>query len=143
MTYEIRNYRSLSSGAYTASLWKDGKRVATIEDDGRGGEPNVYPTSRTAPMWAAREVLLNELTAWAKESLPEWYLTSHGTFPTALTANWELGIGYLTESAELNRIGKGKKVILRDGQVYTMAQHGRHKSTDRVWNGSDWITAAI
>lgn len=139
--FEIRNYKSLSSGAYTATLYKDGKRVATVEDDGRGGEPRIWPTAKDAT-WRDRDEVVRHLTAWAKSSLPEWYLTGHGTFPT-LTATWELGLGYLIECVEMNRLAKTKKVIVRGAQVYTMNPAAPHRPTDLVWSGSDWATVAI
>lgn len=141
MTYTIKNYRTLSSGAYTASLYKDGKRVATIEDDGHGGEPNVYPTSTTAPLWAAREAVLNELTAWAQSNVPEWYTTTFGTH-RAMIPNWELAVGYLIEQIEYNRLAKnGQRLVrLNDGSLRLAPMVGQITVPGAlVWRNGDWI----
>lgn len=140
MSYEIRNYRT-SGPAYTATLYKDGKRIATVEDTGRGGSPFIWGATPNANT-DLRLSIEADLESWAKTEVPEWYLTSHGTFPL-LSANWELALGYLVERVTLDRLAKKKKVIVRDTQVYTMAPAAAHRPTDLVWQGSDWVSVAI
>jgi hypothetical protein len=140
MTYTLKHYKALRSGAYTASLWLDDARVARVEDDGQGGQPRVSVTEKGAS-WAAHDALLNSLTSWAQGNVPEWYLTSHGAHQ-AVSPDWEVALGYLTECAELNRLTKGKRLMRRpDGTLWhaaatlTQAQDGA-----LLWHNGDWVT---
>jgi hypothetical protein len=141
-TYEIKNLNTLSSGAYTATLYRDNKRIATLEDDGRGGQVRMWATAKDAT-WRETEVLQVELTAWSKTNLPDWYLTSWGAYDR-LDPDWELAVGYLTEAAEINKATKGGRLkIVRksDGTEWAMNLAGLAALTGtglHVWTGITW-----
>ena len=140
MKYVLKHYKALRSGAYTATVWRDGKRWATVEDDGRGGEPRLWPTAKDAT-WKERDALIAELEDWARTAVPEWYLTSHGTHQR-LPANWEMAIGYLTECAELDRLGKTGRILRRaDGSLWRAPLSTTHGDAgDLIWHDGDWVT---
>jgi len=145
MDFTIKNFRSLSSGAYTATLYQDGKRVATVEDDGRGGQVRINPVK--AENWGSvRASLEAVLTNWAEVSLPEWYLTSYGTHPALNARSFELAIDYLIECAENDEIiKKGRTLFLRPDNKQVTAAGGA--TTDalargyKVWRHGDWRTS--
>lgn len=139
MKFVLKHYKALRSGAYTATLWRDGKRYATIEDDGQGGEPRLWPTAKDAT-WRERDAIAAELTDWAKDTLPEWYLTSHGEHQR-LNPNWELAIGYLCECAELDRLGKNGRILRRpDGSLWRApATTTTADSGVLIWHDGDWV----
>lgn len=140
MRYVLKHYKALRTGAYTATLWKDGKRYATIEDDGRGGQPNVWPTAKGGTT-TDRLAIEAELTEWSKDNVPDWYLTSHGEHER-LSPNWELALGYLTECAELNRLGKNGRIVRRaDGSLWRAAlTTTKAEPGARIWHDGDWVT---
>lgn len=51
--YEVRNFRSLpigsEGGAYTANIYRDGKKVLTVENDGNGGMDTFTDVSGEHP----------------------------------------------------------------------------------------------
>lgn len=124
MKYELKNIKSLntSSGvAWTASIYREDKRVGTAEDQGRGGSVDVFGLSVEQQ---------NELLGWtyfmAKGS-GLWmdndmyrtinYVTPiNADTPTAeiMEIGWdvELAIAYLLEVVELNKIAK-KNLLFR------------------------------
>lgn len=102
MMFTIKNLKTLSSGAYTASLYKDGTKVATVEDDGRGGPPRLHPTD-TAHYGQARTQLEAELTEYATTITDPTWATPAGE----LTGwAWETAVGYLIQQAENAAFGR-------------------------------------
>jgi hypothetical protein len=145
--FTIKNFKSLSSGAYTATLYRKGKRVGTIEDDGRGGQPRLEPNwDQAGPKkyWEQRNELTAELNEWAKTVIPVWYLTSHGTYEPAGTPDWEAAIGFLTDCAEYNKLSKkGWLIRTTDGEYFTTPTRSPEalayaKTKGMVWDGTDW-----
>jgi hypothetical protein len=132
--YTIKSLKTLASGAYTATLYRDNKRIATLEDDGRGGQVRMWSTAKDAT-WRETEALQDELTAWSKDNLPDWYLTSWGAYPR-LEPDWELAVGFLTEAAEINKSArKGRIVRKADGTEWVNATP---KPGEHIWTGSNW-----
>jgi hypothetical protein len=147
MTFTIKNVRDTAGGAYSFSLYEDGERVAVITNDGRGGPDNIEPVLTEGKVWRDEVARLEAtLTAWAEAVVPEWYLTDHGNYPR-LTPSWELALGYLSESAEYDRMartaGPGRYLLrLPDGRMgYGLPNHPSNRAALR-WEAGDWIPAA-
>jgi len=151
-TFTIKNYKSLSSGAFTATLYRDNKRIALIEDDGHGGAPRLHllaesgklPETRedVRALWERQAEVVAEMDEWAKVTVPDWYLSNWGEWDDPLTANWELGIGYLTEVLEFVKLAK-KGTLLRnpEGQFLTTRTVGAPPPTNFkgwVWVDGTW-----
>lgn len=141
MTFTIKALRTTATGAYSASLYEDGKRVAIVSDEGRGGAPRVEPVK--AENWGKERTRLEgALSAWS-HTLPWWYLTSFGTHPALDLGegNYELSIGFLVECAEYNQLAKGKRLVRKaEGGLFrapitvTVAA-----GSELLWNGENWV----
>jgi len=144
MTFTVKNVKTLISGAYTASLYENGKRIAVIEDDGRGGQPYIRPTSTTA-YYMEQPRIVEALSMWGCVNLPAWYLTSHGQHEALGSSNWELAIGYLIEVAQNNKMAKPGRVLFRmpDGREATgPEQHPQVTAKGNLlWRDGDWVAA--
>lgn len=142
-TLTLKSYKSLSSGAFTATIYKDGKRWALVEDDGRGGQPRVEPAQYnpdSGPRWRDLvDAIEADLHNWALVNLPDWYLTNFGEIE-ALSPSWELGIGYLTEVAEFSRSAKKGFVVRKDdGNFYVFSSYESAIREGLVWDGTTWL----
>lgn len=106
LRYQIKALHALKSGAYTASLYCDGKKVADVEDDGRGGSPRVYWLDGKA---YANGSAYDEFVTWFADVVPEWHWS--WTFIAGGQVE-ELGIAFLIDVAEWNRLAKKGNVLV-------------------------------
>jgi hypothetical protein len=104
LRYQIKALRTLKSGAYTASLYCDGKKVADVEDEGRGGSPRVYYADGKAYGEG-----YEALTTWFEATCPEWHW-SHEFIAGGQIE--ELAIAFLIDVAEWNRLAKKGNVLV-------------------------------
>ena len=146
--YTLKNLKMLQSGAYEASLYRDGKRIARVSDDGNGGQPRLWPLKEGVHLWKFHEEVAAGLTAWAATAVPEWYLTNFGQLPLLDgEADWELALGYLVALAEYERLSrKGQRTLLMSGgSLYTTtataAQVRAEGKADFLWSDGDWVAA--
>lgn len=144
--FTIKNIRMTAGGAFSCSLYENGKRVAVITNDGRGGPDSIEPILTGGKIWRTEVARLEAaLTEWAKSLLPEWYLTSHGTHER-LEPHWELAVGYLSERAEYESLARKAGpgfVLLRlpDGALrYSLPNHPSTKGS-LIWADGDWVAA--
>lgn len=150
MTFTIKNLRDTATGAYSASLYEDGKRVAIISDEGRGGAPRVEPIK--AENWGRERTRIEQaLSAWS-HTLPWWYLTSHGQHPALNLGdgNYELAIGYLVEVFDAEKVAAraaktGKcLVLLADGGQGITRESDIPRIPQKVvsiWRDGNWVAA--
>lgn len=148
--YALKNLKMLQSGAYEASLYCDGKRVARVDYDGSGGQPRLWPlkSGSGVHLWDFHDGVAAGLTAWAATAVPEWYLTNFGQLPLIDSeADWELALGYLVALAEYERLSrKGQQTLLMSGgSLYTtaapLAQVRAEGKADFLWIDGDWVAA--
>lgn len=98
--YTVKNVKTLNTYdgyAYTATLYKDGKKVGTLEQGGHGGSTDVQMDGST---WADREPMLAEFAAWTRENCADSWIKD---FVGGTSADSELGADMLVERFLLNR----------------------------------------
>jgi hypothetical protein len=99
--YEIKSYKALATGAFTATIWRDGKKVLSVSNDGRGG-PNRYDrpfsTAKAAPetteqMIATRNAATTEEKAFhdmAQKALGDGYAEQEDIFIDVILWNADI-----------------------------------------------------
>lgn len=103
MKYQIKALKSLASGAFEGSLYKDGKRIGTVGNDGRGGSNRVWMNSDD---YATRQSMEAELG--------EWLLTvnsNHWTANAASSDRVDLAVSFLADIAEWDKDAKKKTLV--------------------------------
>lgn len=123
MKYELKNIKTLNTHegmAWTATVYKDGKRIGTAEDRGDGGSTWLYVSNYAEEL---------ELTAWCAEASKNsglWmaeYANKYGTVHHVggekdgeqtweMSFSTEMALAYLLEVADLNKKAK-KNIIFR------------------------------
>lgn len=123
MKYELKNIKTLSTRdgvAWTATVYKDGKRIGTAEDRGDGGCTWLYVSNYAEEL---------ELTAWCAEASKNsglWmaeYANKYGTVHHVggekdgeqtyeMVFNTEMALAYLMEVADLDKKAK-KNLVFR------------------------------
>lgn len=110
--YTVKNVKTLNTSdgyAFTATLYKDGKKVGTLEQGGHGGSTDVQMDGAT---WADREPMLAEFAAWTRENCEGSWIAE---FVGGTVADSELGADMLVErfllNRDLNRASKTKIVF--------------------------------
>lgn len=121
MKYELKNIKTLNTSngvAWTATVYKDGKRIGTAEDRGDGGSAWLYVKNYAEEL---------ELTAWCAEACKNsglWmaeYANKYGTVHHVggekdgeqtweMSFNTEMALAYLMEVYELDK--KAKKYMV-------------------------------
>lgn len=121
MKYELKNIKTLNTHegmAWTATVYKDGKRIGTAEDRGDGGSTWLYVSNYAEEL---------ELTAWCAEAsknsglwMAEYalkYQTVHhvggeknGEKTWEMAFSTEMALAYLLEVADLDK--KAKKYLV-------------------------------
>ena len=75
---DIKSVRRLSNGAMEGTLWLNGKKVAYIEDDGRGGEPMYHYLADNLDERQAIEAAVEaEVAVWSEWSKAHGYDSSN------------------------------------------------------------------
>lgn len=114
--YEIKNYKSLNTRdgvAWTSSLYRDGKKVADLEDQGHGGSISIMWTEG---YWI-NKTESEMLNKWFLENC-EWHWTS--AFKTSeVTSNDELAINLLDEIRQNNKKAKTHIIFRTSNTVQT------------------------
>lgn len=123
MKYELKNIKTLNTSegmAWTATVYKDGKRIGTAEDRGDGGCSFLYVSNYAEEL---------ELVAWCAEASKNsglWmgvyankYSNVHhvggekdGEQTWEMSFSTEMALAYLLEVADLNKKAK-KNIIFR------------------------------
>lgn len=123
MKYELKNIKTLNTHegmAWTATVYRDGKRIGTAEDRGDGGSTWLYVSNYAEEL---------ELTAWCAEACKNsglWmaeyalkYQTVHhvggeknGEKTWEMAFSTEMALAYLLEVADLDKKAK-KHIIFR------------------------------
>lgn len=123
MKYELKNIKTLNTHegmAWTATVYKDGKRIGTAEDRGDGGSTWLYVSNYAEEL---------ELTAWCAEASKNsglWmaeYANKYGTVHHVggekdgeqtweMSFSTEMALAYLLEVADLDKKAK-KNIIFR------------------------------
>jgi hypothetical protein len=123
MKYELKNIKTLNTHegtAWTASVYKDGKRIGTAEDRGDGGSSWLYLENRADEdalvEWCAQAAKNSGL--WMAQYATETIKTHHiggeknGTETYELRFNSEMALAYLMEISDLDKRAK-KDIIFR------------------------------
>jgi hypothetical protein len=123
MKYELKNIKTLNTHegqAWTASVYKDGKRIGTAEDRGDGGSSWLYLDNRADEdalvAWCAEASKNSGL--WMAQYATETIKTHHiggeknGTETYELRFNTEMALAYLMEISDLDKRAK-KDIIFR------------------------------
>jgi hypothetical protein len=103
MKYELKALKTLNTSdgvAWTASLYKDGKRIATVENKGDGGSTWAYGLS------SAESV---ELTSWTRENCAGSWVAEFINEPTS--SDIELSLDFLYDIAINNKEARKSLVI--------------------------------
>jgi len=117
---ELRNIKTHSglskeTHAYTATLWVDGKRWGTVENDGHGGPDNQHPDKGGGPAVIALENLI-------KETHPKRWVGSD-FFPNGCDQDLEGVCAELLEVALHTRFWtrklKSQLVMVEGGEIFT------------------------
>lgn len=123
MKYQLKNIKTLNTHegmAWTATVYKDGKRIGTAEDRGDGGSTWLYVSNYAEEL---------ELTAWCAEASKNsglWmaeYANKYGTVHHVggekdgeqtweMSFSTEMALAYLLEVADLDKKAK-KNIIFR------------------------------
>jgi hypothetical protein len=127
MKYELKNIKTLNTHegqAWTASVYKDGKRIGTAEDRGDGGSSWLYLDNRADEdafvAWCAEASKNSGL--WMAQYATETIKTHHiggeknGTETYELRFNTEMALAYLMEISDLDKRAK-KDIIFRTPRV--------------------------
>jgi hypothetical protein len=123
MKYELKNIKTLNTHdgvAWTATVYKDGKRIGTAEDRGDGGSTWLYLDNRAEEdalvAWCAEASKNSGM--WMAQYATETIKTHHvggekdGTATFELRFNDEMALAYLMEVADLDKRAK-KNIIFR------------------------------
>lgn len=123
MKYELKNIKTLMTSdgmAWTATVYKDGKRIGTAEDRGDGGCSWLYVSDRAEEdalvAWCAEASVPSGL--WMAEYATKTIKTHHvggekdGTETFELRFNTEMALAYLIEVADLDKKAK-KNLVFR------------------------------
>lgn len=141
MTFVVKAVKSLSSGAYTMSLYEDDIRTAVISNDGRGGPDMIEPLG---DVWRVEvDRLEAALTEWSRDNVPDWYLTSNGAH-APVSHDWEIALGYLAECWENDHLAKPGSVLFRrpNGQLFTAPERHPAGIGCLAWRNHDWEAVA-
>jgi hypothetical protein len=116
---KVAEFLSQETTAFTATLYIDGKRTATISNNGHGGSNNIYPDK------PGDRAVIQAFRDWA-EALPPLVDEQFGTLPM----NEDLFIGQLLEKHMENKQIKGwcrrGIVLCEDGQYSTIKRPFTH-----------------
>lgn len=122
MKYELRNIKTLSTSdgiAWTASVYKDGKRIGRAEDRGDGGAPYVWLIQSDLESFVewAREAVDGSglwMEQFVKNTIKTDYVGGEkdGTSSYEPQFDIEMAIAYLMEIADLDKKAK-KNMIFR------------------------------
>jgi hypothetical protein len=123
MKYELKNIKTLNTSegmAWTATVYKDGKRIGTAEDRGDGGSTWLYVSSYAEELelieWAREEADGSGL--WMEQYTKNTIKIHHvggdknNTETYEFGFNKEMALAYLMEVAELDKKAK-KNIIFR------------------------------
>jgi hypothetical protein len=139
--FAVKNLKSLASGAYTTSLYEDGKRVAIVSNEGRGGPDSIQPLTG---VWRDEvDRLEAALTQWSRDNVPDWYLTSSGVH-APVSHDWAIALGYLAECWENDRLAKPGWALFRrpNGALFTAPEQYPAGAACLVWRNHNWEAAA-
>jgi len=127
MKYELKNIKTLNTHdgvAWTASVYRDGKRIGTAEDRGDGGSSWLYLDNRADEAdlvaWCAEASKNSGL--WMAQYATETIKTHHvggeqnGTATYELRFNDEMALAYLMEVSDLDKRAK-KNIVFRTPRV--------------------------
>jgi hypothetical protein len=127
MKYELKNIKTLNTHdgvAWTASVYRDGKRIGTAEDRGDGGSTWLYLDNRADEAdlvaWCAEASKNSGL--WMAQYATETIKTHHvggeqnGTATYELRFNDEMALAYLMEVSDLDKRAK-KNIVFRTPRV--------------------------
>ncbi len=104
--YVIKGLKTLKSGAYTATLYLNGKKVADLEYDGNGGSPRTWFEGEDYP---ARQAAEDAFVAWYRVNVPSW----HWSFEHREDAyGIESAISYVIDVADFVKMSKRGTVHL-------------------------------
>lgn len=123
MKYELKNIKTLNTHegmAWTATVYKDGKRIGTAEDRGDGGSSWLYLDNRTEEdalvAWCAEACKNSGL--WMAEYALKYQTVHHvggeknGEKTWEMAFSTEMALSYLLEVADLDKKAK-KHIIFR------------------------------
>lgn len=124
---------SEETNAYTAQIWIDGKHVADVKNDGRGGCDFHYPV---APFTRAD---IEKVEARIKAEFPPVDMSKYGLDPHP--ASLESVCGDLLDThlveKDLKRLMRGKVLFLVDGEVRHVGLKGvRSLTPEQVEKGA-------
>lgn len=125
MKYQLKNIKTLNTSngvAWTATVYKDGKRIGTAEDRGDGGSSSLYITNYAEEL---------ELVEWARTTVQGsgLWMDEFATMPIdihhvggAVTEGYrfdtEMALAYLMEVADLDKKSK-KNLVFRVAKTAT------------------------
>ena len=125
MQYELKNIKTLNTSngiAWTASVYKDGKRIGSAEDRGDGGSSSLYITTYAEEQalveWARTAVQGSGL--WMEEfsTMPIDIHHVGGAVTQGYRFDTELALAYLMEIADLDKKSK-KNLVFRVAKTST------------------------
>jgi len=119
--YSIKNvkiFQSHDGGGFELSLYKDGRRIAIVGNEGNGGEDTWYPINHNEGCYVELKASKESMKLWCKNNLPKWKGVD-----TMFDTTPDIHIGNLLETfqytKDLKRLLK-KTVIIQGGIVYTL-----------------------
>lgn len=142
MKYELKNIKKLNTSngvAWTATIYKDGKRIGTAEDRGDGGAPYVWLIQSELEAFVewAREAVDGSglwMEQYVKKTIKTDYVGGEkdGTSSYEPQFDEEMAIAYLMEVAELDK--KAKKYLVfrvpREIDPYSGQQYAEFQMKD-------------
>lgn len=124
MKLELKNiqhaaFASEETNCYEATLYVDGKRFATVGNEGRGGADRVHPVEG-ATNATAFHAKLAEINAWLAANHPGIDMSEYGKEPIPCDLELWCGeqVNIFLASKELKRRIKRKVMLVEDGKVY-------------------------
>lgn len=164
MSYQLKNIKTLNTSngvAWTASVYRDGKRIGTAEDRGDGGMATTfgisYQDEQALVAWVVEQVQGSGL--WMEEYATD-IRTVHSAGTDVVTyeprLDLEMALAYLMEVADLDkksrncivfRVSRGTDPQMGEQyDTYTMksiALHGRIGSREIMYLSSKYPTAQL
>lgn len=125
MKIELKNikhaaFASQETECYQASLWVNGKKIGTVDNEGHGGPDRFYGDQK----------VYAEADAWCKANLPKWKLNPDDPDEKAHETDLEMHCANLLSewltTRDLKRAMKTKILFQNpDGKVYEIAHKGQ------------------
>lgn len=152
MKYELKNIKTLNTSdgvAWTATVYKDGKRIGTAEDRGDGGSARLYVSDRAEEVslveWAREEADGSGL--WMEEYTKRTIKVHHvggdkdGTQGYEPQFDVEMALAYLMEVADLNK--KAKSAIVFRVSKGVDPRIGEEYNTYTLKNDRPWSHESV